>query len=448
MTTFLRRQLVSKAFAVWLIIGRCAALVSKADGDYEIQVLHDFQSGRGVNLIAASSGGFFGTTFGQPGSVFRATTSGFVATLVSFGDADGRGTDPGDLTQGGDGKLYGTTVFGKEGNGSVFQIGLDGIFKELFVFSGTNGARPWGRLLLAEDDNLYGTTYSGGAHGVGAVFRISTAGDGFTNLYHFTGRADGYQPLGGFVETADGMIYGSTSLGGSDGGGTIFRLTHSGELTTLLPLNSATGSGFVFLTLAKNGGIYGTAGQDGAHGRGTLFTLTPPDKLSVLASFSENDGSFPTGLVEATDGSFYGATEQGSKYGNGMGTIFKFTRESGLTTLAHFDGTNGTRVIRQLALGSDGNVYGVTEAGGRFGNGTLFRLVKAPRLTLSPRVHGSISFQWDSFPGGKYRLEQKVHLTDPTWQTVVEVVGSGNFTTFTNSLTGASEAYFRLVLAP
>ncbi|MBI3417661.1 MAG: hypothetical protein HY043_20405 [Verrucomicrobia bacterium] len=461
-------QHLSKYVAAFLIAGGCAAPAAQTDGDYTLQVIHIFQFGTGISLVSASDGGFYGTTSGffdglnsisLPGSVFRATASGSFTTLVSFEGESDRGTDPDGLVEAKDGKLYGFTIFGRNGNGSLFQIARDGGFKELFVFSGTNGARPYGRLLLASDGNLYGTTLSGGLNNQGTVFRIGTTGDGFTNLYNFTGRSDGYQALGGLVETAGGVICGSTSAGGTGGGGTvaggtIFKLTHAGEFITLFQLNETTGYGFVYFTLAKDGGVYGTAAQGGEQDRGTVFSISSDSNLVVLASFKDGNGTFPRGLVEAGDGSFYGAT-YGSFFGStaqagdlSNGTLFKFTRGAGLTTLAVFNGTNGAQPNRQVALGTDGNVYGVTSAGGQFGKGTLFRLVQTPKLSASTQANGAVSFRWNSFPGAQYRLEYKNRLIKDPWQHLAEITATGNLSTFTNSLPNAAQGYFRLVLLP
>ena len=68
------------------------------------------------------------------------------------------------------------------------------IFSALVYFDGTNGAAPKAGLIQGADGNLYGTTVEGGTSNAGTIFRISPDGQTFTNLYSFTGGADGASP--------------------------------------------------------------------------------------------------------------------------------------------------------------------------------------------------------------------------------------------------------------
>jgi uncharacterized repeat protein (TIGR03803 family) len=72
-------------------------------------------------------------------------------------------------------------------------------FTTLFSFDGTNGAFPKGELVQGRDGRLYGTTVEGGTNGMGTVFALSLDGSGFTNLYVFTGGADGANPSAGLA---------------------------------------------------------------------------------------------------------------------------------------------------------------------------------------------------------------------------------------------------------
>jgi len=167
------------------------------------------------------------------------------------------GNDPDGLILGKDGNLYGLTTFGSNGYGSVFRIMPDNTFTNLHVFNGADGARPWGRLLEATDGNLYGTTTAGGTNFMGTVFRLNPTGSAFSTLYSFS-EATGWQATGGLVETSDGSIYGSTSLGN----GIIFKMTFAGDLMTVTNLTQVTGFGLVPLTLASDGSIWGLPGLE------------------------------------------------------------------------------------------------------------------------------------------------------------------------------------------
>ena len=168
--------------------------------------------------------------------------------------------------------------------------------------------------------------------------------------------------------------------------------------------------------------------------------------LTVVTSFSEKDGRLPQGLTEGVDGSFYGVTEDGGDYA--VGTVFKVTPDGVLSTLAHFDRIAGADPIRQLAQGSDGNLYGLAYGGGRFNHGTFFRLIRTPEITIAPGASGNMLVIWTSFAQGAYRLEQKKRISDAGWLTVTEVTTGPGATTRTNVFSGVGEGYFRVVVLP
>lgn len=65
----------------------------------------------------------------------------------------------------------------------------------------------------------------------------------FTILHTFTGQSDGADPRGGVTLGKNGMIYGTTSGGGSTAGlGTIFSSDQSGNLVTLHVFNEVDGA--------------------------------------------------------------------------------------------------------------------------------------------------------------------------------------------------------------
>ena len=105
----------------------------------------------------------------------------------------------------------------------------------------------------------------------------------------------------------------------------------------------------------------------------------PAQSVQTLCSFNGTNGEFPqAALTLGRDGNFYGTTDEGgitnSTYPYGMGTVFKVTTNGALTTLASFNGTNGANPYAALTLGSDGNFYGTTYAGGIFNSGGIFNL--------------------------------------------------------------------------
>src|SRR5262249_50071944 len=141
------------------------------------------------------------------------------------------GSAPGRLLEGPDGTLYGITGCrdSDDDPGTVFRVGPDGSnFTILHTFSFTEPDRycPTGPLLIGSDGRLYGTTYIDVTDG-GTVFALATDGSGFTVLHTFRVRVDGHYPVTGLIQGFDGMLYGTTSRGGTDENsdfGTVFRV--------------------------------------------------------------------------------------------------------------------------------------------------------------------------------------------------------------------------------
>lgn len=132
--------------------------------------------------------------------------------------------------------LYGTTLFGGnlncnsgQGCGTVFKVDPSGNETVLHSFTGgSDGELPEGSLIMDQQGNLYGTTIYGGTYGWGTVFKLNPSGNE-TVLYSFTGGNDGMQPIGGLVMDAANNLYGTTYGGGAfnncNGGcGTVFKL--------------------------------------------------------------------------------------------------------------------------------------------------------------------------------------------------------------------------------
>jgi uncharacterized repeat protein (TIGR03803 family) len=134
------------------------------------------------------------------------------------------------LVQGTDGSFYGTTENGgTKGFGTVFRFATNGTLTTLAEFGNTNGANPQAGVIQASDGNFYGTTWAGGAYtnqsgqGYGTVFELATNGT-LTTLISFNG-TNGASPQAGLLQSADGNFYGTTANGGTNGYGTVFRLS-------------------------------------------------------------------------------------------------------------------------------------------------------------------------------------------------------------------------------
>lgn len=363
-----------------------------------------------AGLVLGSDGNFYGTRSDSGaagnGTVFRVTPDGAIATVVEFtgNGAANRGAHPfGTLVRGSDGSLYGTTADGgTKGFGTVFNLALSGVLSTLVDFSSngsTNkGATPAGSLVEGTDGNFYGTTAKGGANDVGTVFKMTPAGV-LSTLVEFTGNAGsrkGGGPFAPLLQGADGNFYGTTAQGGAKGYGTIFKMTPTGTLTTLVEFaDSASGVKGAYpyagLILGSDGNFYGTTATGGATGDGTIFKVTPAGLLTTLVEFTGTKapakGAYPQGgLFQGSDGNFYGTTGFGGK--SNFGTVFQVTPGGVLTTLVEFTGNGttgkGASPYATLITGVDGNLYGTTALGGTEGSGTAFGVrIRAFPATIS-----------------------------------------------------------------
>jgi uncharacterized repeat protein (TIGR03803 family) len=284
------------------------------------------------------------------------------------------------LIQATDGKFYGTTnLGGTNNNGTIFKINRAGSLTTVYRFCSVSGcqdgANPSAGLLQASDGNFYGTTYNGGAYGLGTVFKITKAGV-LTTVLSFNGTNGSNPFFGSLIEGRDGYLYGTTITGGANNGGTVFRMTTVGKLSRLYSfcaaLNCADGSNpYGGLVQGTDGYLYGTT-SDGGNGYGTAFKLTGPRKLTTLHSFNFTDGAYPeAGLVQATDGNFYGTTPQGGADGLG-GTLFMITPTGDFTNLYSFcskpNCADGNGAFSGLVQATNGALYGATFAGGTSSN--------------------------------------------------------------------------------
>jgi uncharacterized repeat protein (TIGR03803 family) len=266
-------------------------------------------------------------------------------------------------------------------------------FTTLHSFDSTDGATPFAGLILATDGNLYGTTGGQGTNGGGTVFKITPSGT-LTTLYNFCARAnctDGNIPTSGLVQATNGNFYGTTLGGGVFLEGTVFKITPGGALTTLYSFCAQTNctdgqAPESALVQGTDGNFYGTTalGGSGTPPVGTVFKITPSGSLTTLHSFARTDGEQPYGtLIQATNGNFYGTTSLGGA--NGNGTVFKITSSGALTTLYNFcaqsNCADGGSPIAGLVQATDGNLYGETDGGGSDLFGTIFKITPTGTLT-------------------------------------------------------------------
>lgn len=334
----------------------------------------------------------FGGTFND-GTIFKMSADGKVIMLKQFNySVDGAYPD-GQLIKGADGYLYGlTSAGGANGYGTIFKISSGGDFNVIKNFAFTaDGSNPHGSLVLAKDGNFYGITYGGGSNGVGTIFKLTSAGV-YSVIHNMTSATDGGTSYAGLTQGSDGNLYGTAYSGGKNNYGTIFKVTTGGTLTVLRHLSSATDGANPHSTLiqAKDGSFYGTCYGGGQFGNGTIFKVTASGNYSVVKNFNAGvDGGYPySGLMQNSDGNFYGITRSGgSKSG---GTIYKLTTGNVYTVIHPIDYANeGTTSSSVLVKGNDGSLYAMTSLGGIFNYGTIFKATTTGAFTKIADFNGA-----------------------------------------------------------
>jgi uncharacterized repeat protein (TIGR03803 family) len=268
----------------------------------------DFPAGP---VIFGSDGNMYGATFngGQNGygSVFQLTTSGTLTSLYSFCDIEGcpDGMFPSSpLLQASDGNFYGYTLSG------VYMINSAGAFANVGNFPSTNAGgetcgSTCGSLIQAADGNLYGTIPYNAAQDEGFVFSAAPS-SGVKIIYSFCSSGkyptcgDGENPSAPLVAGTDGNLYGVTPGGGPAGsdGGTFFRTTAAGALTTLYtfcasePSSCTTASAPGAIQQGADGNFYGASYKGGANKvYGTVFKLTSSTPLAAPVQLSLSSAS-------------------------------------------------------------------------------------------------------------------------------------------------------------
>ena len=367
-----------------------------------ITVLHSFGAGSspsaGVTLDRA--GNLYGTTEqGGPSTVFKLSHAGsgwILNTLYTFNHPN----DPTDVYAGvvfgPDGLLYGTSYEGGQFNlGAVFSlqppatacksVSCPWTLTILHNFDGSDGTHPYlGSLVFDSAGNLYGTTYAGGAHVRGTVFKLTRSSNGWAEsvLYSFTGGSDGGSPYNGVAFDSAGNLYGTTSVGGNSGYGTVYKLSPSGSGWTETTLYSFTGGDdgatpIGSVAVDAQGNLYGTASSGGSGEVGTAWELSPSSggwAFTLLHSFSGRSypGPLATPTLDAA-GNVYGTNESD---GEGFGSAFKLTPTGGGWTYTSydFDQSDGQYPACSVALDANGNLYGTAPLGGIGDNGVVWEI--------------------------------------------------------------------------
>ena len=337
-------------------------LTPKSDGSWSETVLYNFQSGFDGSLPAASlifdaAGNLYGTTSEGGGAcycgaVFKLAPnqdgSWTESVLHSFSYNSDGGYSHAGLILDAAGNLYGTTLQGGNGYGTVFKLApnQDGSWTESVLHwfgEGTeyDGDESTAGLILDAAGNLYGTTLYGGVYDYGTVFKLAPNQDGSWtgSVLHSFNRSDGRYPTAGLILDAAGNLYGTTSAGGQlslcggHGCGVVFKLTPNGDgswtesvLHRFLATSAASPAAGLIFDAAGN--LYGTASSGGPANNGAVFKLSPnldgSWAYSLVHKFQGEPAQFPYGgLILDKAGTLYGTTYSCTK--GCKGVVYQIT---------------------------------------------------------------------------------------------------------------------------
>src|SRR5437016_952125 len=286
--------------------------------------------------------------------------------IFSFGEDDGEYADT-DLETDSAGNIYGTTVLGGDhGSGTVFQLSPTNGWAQNVLYSftgGADGGEPYKGVSIDGQGNLYGTAVTGGSGscegGCGVVYKLTNSGGTWTQtvVHAFTGGDDGSGPgARGTVDQA-GNIYGMAPTGGAYGLGTIYKIHQEQNGTwNLRVIHAFTGgadgaTGSAGRMVLRHGHLYGAATAGGTYGSGVVFELAPRGvgewHFRTIYSFRGlPDGSFPYGaLLFDRSGNIYGTTYYGGA--NGIGAVYELSPQP----LGEWNDS----VLYSFQEGSDGN---------------------------------------------------------------------------------------------
>jgi uncharacterized repeat protein (TIGR03803 family) len=383
-----------KAVCVVLSIAMAVSAVALTASDAakaKERVLHAFGDGSDaqepVGDLIAVKGLLYGTTYnggtyGYGAAFALDPNTGVETVLHSFGNgSDGQAPLAGLIDV--KGTLYGTTYGGGTfGQGTVFALNPGtGAEEVLYSFCSqagcSDGRNPAGGLINVKG-TLYGTTIL--SNDFGAVFALDPNSGSETVLHDFLGGSDGEWPRGNLIDVR-GTLYGTTQAG-ANGGGTIFTLDpNSGTEKVLYAFcgdeNCSDGDQPYAGLLDIKGSLYGTTGYGGAYFAGTLFAVDAKTGAeTVLHSFGNgSDGQIPMDRLIDNESALYGTTHAGGAYG--YGSVFRLNLKTGAETALHSFGNGSDGQNPQAGvIDVNGRLFGTTDGGGIYGEGTVFVLTK------------------------------------------------------------------------
>lgn len=271
-------------------------------------------------------------------------------------------------------------------------------FTLVHVFHGADGATPTGQLVQDSSGNLWGTTSFGGSDGRGTVYKIQTnANNKETVLHNFANGTDGQDPGSGVVLASDGNFYGTAGGDFSTTFGSLFRVTPAGAFSVLYDFKGGAMAAQPGQLIAGTNALYGLAGSGGApFNAGMVFRLDPSGETDLYKFIGGADGARPSSFVRDSAGNLYGAAGGGDltcTVNGSCGVLYKIDTKGVYSVIHIFIGLDGAYPTG-LTLDPAGNLYGTTYSGGAQNAGTVFELTPAGKFTTIYTFTGGADGQY------------------------------------------------------
>jgi len=358
-----------------------------ADARYDIVHSWSLHDGNGTNfMVRGSDGRMYGAQSGggfQAGQMFRLSPGGKFTLLARFEFQDGNPVAPNGLLEASNGHFYGTSYRGGTyGGGSIFRMNRHGDVTVLYSFIGNQGGscKHPTKLMEASDGNFYGVTYRGGHAGQGCTYRMTKSGE-LTVLHEFDDAdgIDGASPAAQLVEASDGFLYGTTSEGGRNHAGTVFRMNRQGFLQVIHAFVYTEGAEEIHPTNTSNlvvgpdQQLYFTVAGSSTNG-GSIYRLELGRKLTEVYLFDAATGKWPQGNIHmGADGTITGVTVGGTP--DERGNAYQWSSQGGFKELHRFaQADEGAPSISGMFASGEQEFYGMTLSGGENDYGVLWRL--------------------------------------------------------------------------
>ncbi|HQQ97292.1 MAG TPA: hypothetical protein PLX35_08510 [Cyclobacteriaceae bacterium] len=345
---------------------------------------HDFDGTNGSYpysaMVLANNGLLYGLTYqggtNDYGVLYSYDPVNNIFTNLNSLSATLGGRPQGNLMQAANGKLYALMmVGGANAGGTLIEYTIAGntLAKKVDLPA---GAAPTGELIEASG-LLFGMTYGGGSNGVGTLFEYDPVNVTFTVRANFDGAGSGSYPNGSLLKASNGLLYGMASLGGANGFGTLFEYnTGTTTLTKKIDFNSSNGAlPQSKLYQATDTNLYGTTTNGGANNEGVLFRyVIGTNSLTVRANFNSADiGSNPaSSLMQAVDGKLYSVAPYGGPTSNGTLFAYDPTNDAMSKRVDFSNSSNGSNPQAGMVQAPNGLFYGMTSLGGANAQGVLY----------------------------------------------------------------------------